>query len=289
MESKFATVNGIKLHYVSAGSGKLILFVHGFPEFWGAWRAQLAEFSKDYQAVALDMRGYNLSDKPAEVKDYRPKQLVADLIGLIKALGHERAIVVAHDWGGAVAWNLAAQHPEVVEKLVIINAPHPVCFMRELAHDKAQQQASEYINMFRTPDAERILSENDYAHLLQLIKGWKAGDSTLDANEEAMYKAAWSQPGALTGGLNYYRASPIHPPGVAGEGARAMTLDPEPFKVKVPTLVIWGDRDHALLMSVLDGLDEFVADLRIEHIPEATHWVVHEYPDRVNELIRSFI
>ena len=289
MESKFATVNGIKLHYVTAGRGKLILFVHGFPEFWAAWWAQLAEFSKDYQAVALDMRGYNFSDKPADVKDYRPKQLVADLVGLIKALGHERAIVVAHDWGGAVAWNLAAQHPEVVEKLVIINAPHPVCFMRDLQRSKAQQDASQYMNMFRTPEAERILSENDFAHLLKLMSGWKAGAGPLDANEVALYKAAWSQPGTLTGGLNYYRASPLHPPSETGDSDKPLVLDPEPFKVKVPTLVIWGDRDRALLISVLDGLDEFVADLRIEHIPESSHWVVHEAPERVNELIRSFI
>ncbi|MCZ7655705.1 MAG: alpha/beta hydrolase [Rhodocyclaceae bacterium] len=152
MKSQYAALDGIRLHYLEAGAGPPMLFVHGFPEFWYAWESQLAEFSKDHRAVALDMRGHNLSDKPADAKAYRPKHLVADLRGMIDHLGG-KAIVVAHDWGGAAAWNLATAHPERIEKLVIINSPHPVAFARELRNSPAQQQASAYMNWLRRPGA----------------------------------------------------------------------------------------------------------------------------------------
>ncbi len=289
-ESFFVETGEARLHCIGAGKGDLILFVHGFPEFSGAWRRQIEHFSSRFFAVAPDLRGFNLSDKPKDVEAYRPQHIVADLRGLIDKLGSGRAIVVAHDWGGAIAWNLAAQHPECVEKLVILNAPHPVLFARELAENADQQAASAYMNFFRTAQAEQKLAENDFAFLRAMMAGWKGGAGEIGADEWPAYRTAWSQPGALTGGLNYYRASPLHPP--EGEQAKPrakVAIDPARFRVNVPTLVIWGEKDKALLPSLLDGLEEFVPDLRIERLAQATHWIAHEFPERVNALIDDFI
>jgi pimeloyl-ACP methyl ester carboxylesterase len=289
VKSAFADLpNGIRLHTVSAGSGRLILFVHGFPEFWYEWKDQLADFGRDYLAVALDMRGYNLSSKPAEVAAYRARHLVEDLRQLADHLGHERFVMVAHDWGGAVAWNLAAAHPGRLEKLVIINAPHPVTFARELRDNPAQQRASAYMNLFRSDKAERVLSENHCQRLRRMtLDAWAANGGRASEQDHRAYLDAWTQPGALTGGLNYYRASPLHPPDESGSAIPA--INPDAFRVSVPTLVIWGERDEALLPGNLDGLEELVSDLRVERIPDGSHWVVHEQPDRVNALIRRFL
>lgn len=296
MEHKFVSVNGIRLHYVTTGSGPLILFVHGFPEFWYAWHKQLHEFSRDHQAVALDMRGFNLSDKPAEVKAYRAKYLVEDLRQLIQALGHTSCILVAHDWGGAAAWNLAAEHPEMVSKLVIINSPHPVTFAKALREDAGQSAASQYMLLLRDAKAERVMSENNYQRLEGLFSeigaASKAAAQVLSVEEQMLYREAWAQPGALTGGLNYYRASPLYPPSPEKDGdpgAGTLRLDPAMFTVRVPTLVIWGERDRALLPVLLDGLEDVVTDLRIRRIPQGSHWVVHEYPELVNRTIREFL
>ncbi len=283
-----AEVNGIRLHYVMNGSGKLILFVHGFPEFWYAWKDQLAEFGRDHCAVALDMRGYNLSDKPEAVDQYAIKYLVEDLRALARSLGHERFIVVAHDWGGAVAWALAINHPECVEKLIIVNSPHPAVFARELTVSPVQQQASQYMLAFRSRKTEGMLSANNYAALVGIVmgEGLKQGFFT-EADRDA-YIAAWSQPGALTGGLNYYRASRVGPP-TGEEGARTFEPGAKSMEVRVPTLVIWGEKDVALTLGNLEGLDAYVPDLTIRRIPDGTHWVVHEKPELVNGYIREFV
>jgi len=281
--------NGLRLHYVAAGAGSLILFVHGFPEFWYEWKDQLVDFGRDNLAVAPDMRGFNLSGKPPLVKDYRAKHLVEDLRLLAAHLGHNRFVLVAHDWGGAVAWSLAAMHPELIEKLVVINAPHPVTFARELRDNPAQQRASAYMNLFRSDKAERVLSENGYERLARMtLDEWAANGGAATDADRAAYLAAWSEPGALTGGLNYYRASPLHPP-EPGSLSALPELDPAMFHVRVPTLVIWGERDAALLTGNLGGLDDHVDDLRVVRIPEGSHWVVHEQPARINALIRDFI
>ena len=284
----FADVNGVRLHYASTGAGPLILFVHGFPEFWYAWRRQLAEFGRDHLAVALDTRGCNLSEKPEGIEHYQTKHLIADLRALARHLGREKFILVAHDWGGATAWAFAIAHPECVEKLVIINAPHPVIFARELAHNRAQQEASQYMRFFRTPGAEEKLSRDDFAMLEKFAFGLGLGKSPFDDETRTLYRAAWSQPGALTGGLNYYRAARLEPP-LPGGTLDIAGLDPGRFAVNVPTLVIWGERDKALLTGNLDGLEEFVPDLTVRRIPDASHWVVHERTDEVNALIREFL
>jgi epoxide hydrolase 4 len=289
LKHDYAEVNGVRLHYATAGSGRLILFVHGFPEFWYAWKDQLAEFGRDHQAVALDMRGYNLSSKPPEVDRYHMKDLVEDLRALAKALGHERFVLVAHDWGGAVAWALAIKHPECVEKLVIVNSPHPGVFARELAQNPQQQKASRYMLTFQTPGAEELLSANGYAPLVNIVMGEGLKHGHFTEGDRKAYIEAWSQPGALTGGLNYYRASRIGPP--AGTEAKPRSFDPgaTSLTVNVPTLVIWGEKDTALTPGNLDGLDEFVPDLTIRRIPDGSHWVVHEKPAEVNGHIREFI
>lgn len=285
----YAEVNGIRLHYAAAGSGRLMVFLHGFPEFWYCWRRQLSEFGRDHLAVAPDLRGYNLSDKPAEIHDYRIKPIVEDLRQLIAKLGGGRATVVAHDWGGGAAWALAIQHPECVEKLVIINSPHPIPFARTLKSDPAQQAASAYMLLLRDAKAERVLSEDNFRRLIAILNGWAGGDASLSELDIAAYREAWSQPGALSASLNWYRAAPIYPPSASDPGAAALSLDPEKFKVRVPTLVIWGDRDQALLPVLLEGLDELISDLRIVRIPDGSHWVIREKPEQVNQLIRQFI
>jgi pimeloyl-ACP methyl ester carboxylesterase len=290
-KSQFAEVNGLRLHYVSLGRGKLMMFVHGFPQFWTQWENQLIEFGKDHQAVALDMRGYNLSSKPRNVEQYNVNELIEDLRALAEHLGHKKFILVAHDWGGAVAWSFAMRHPEWVEKLIIINAPHPAIFARELLHNPAQQKASGYMLLFRSLEAEQKLSADNYVWLTDALFKW---GSKWEMTEELQnkYITAWSQPGALTGGLNYYRVSPLYPPTSNEDEERikgVMDLPQEMFRVTVPTLVIWGELDQALLLGNLNGLEKYVDKLTVERIPDGSHWVVHEQPELVNSMIREFI
>jgi epoxide hydrolase 4 len=286
LKHEYAEVNGIRLHYVTQGKGSLIIFLHGFPEFWYEWKAQLPEFAKDHRAVAPDMRGYNLSGKPEGVDRYQMKDLVEDVRALAEHLGYKKFILVGHDWGGGVAWSFAIAHPEYLEKLVIINCPHPAILARELAENPAQQKASQYMLFFRSPQAEQTLSANNYAGLVDgvLGEGLKTGVFT-EADKQA-YIAAWSQPGALTGGLNYYRAANLGPP-TPGEVTAAPAAGSQ--MVKVPTLVIWGEKDTALLTGNLDGMDKFVPTLTVKRIPDGSHWVIHEKPELVNQYIREFI
>jgi pimeloyl-ACP methyl ester carboxylesterase len=294
---EYANVNGQRLHYARAGSGPLMLFLHGFPEFWYEWKHQIAEFSRDHTAVAPDMRGYNLSSKPVELSAYQMPQLVEDVRALttelLKSTGGTRFTLVAHDWGGVVAWVFAALHPEMLDKLVIVNAPHPTIFGKLLRDDPAQQKASAYMLMFRSPEAEATLSADSYQWLTSMVlaDGIKAGTVTDD--DRKAYVAAWSQPGALTGGLNYYRSSGVgpapRPAAATTAGEPAAPAGPPPLVVRVPTLVIWGEKDTALLTGNLDGLDDFVPTLMVRRIADGTHWVVREKPAEVNRMIREFL
>jgi pimeloyl-ACP methyl ester carboxylesterase len=295
MEHFFAPVNGIRLHCVAEGAADapLMLFVHGFPEFWYAWKSQLEEFGKDHRAVAFDLRGHNLSDKPEGVAAYRHKPLLEDLRQLIEHLQGDRedksCVLVAHDWGGAIAWTFAAAFPQYVKKLVIINAPHTVPFARALACDPVQQQASAYMNFLRLDKAERVLEANNYERLVKMFRHPADGRCALTDEEVQLYREAWSQPGALSCALNLYRASPLYPPTPEDPGAAALKLDPAALTVRVPTLVIWGEADTALGTVLLDGLEDVVPDLRIKRIPEGSHWVIHEQPRQVAAAIREFL
>jgi epoxide hydrolase 4 len=321
MTHEYADVNGVKLHYARAGHGPLIVFLHGFPEFWYEWHHQIAEFSQDHTVVAPDMRGYNLSSKPTELAEYAVPKLVEDVraltSGLLKSTGGEKFTLVAHDWGGVVAWVFAAMHPQMLDALVIVNAPHPTIFGKLLSEDPAQQRASQYMLMFRGPQAEAALSANSYAMLTSMVLGAGLKDGTVTEADRKMYVDAWSQPGALTGGLNYYRASAVGPPapseaagrrveGPAAAGGTAARSGTQPavseaggraeprveapaLIVRVPTLVIWGEKDTALLTNNLEGLDRMVPTLTIKRVPEGTHWIVREKPAEVNRLIREFM
>ena len=277
--------DGVKLHCAVAGdAGKpLMLFLHGFPEFWAAWRGPMAHFAaRGWLCVAPDLRGYNLSDKPEGVEAYKAKHLIADVLALGAHYSKNKFVLVAHDWGGAVAWAVAISHPQRLERLVMINSPHPYIFWRELSNNPAQQKASEYMNVFRLPKAERVLSENGYARLIGSFMHLGA-----DWREELV--EAWSQPGALTGGLNYYRASPLYPPTADDPGAKKLRFEAKDFMVRVPTLVLWGERDTALLPGCLDGLGECVPDMKLVRVADASHWIVHEKPVLVCSEIERFV
>jgi epoxide hydrolase 4 len=285
----YADVNGIRMHYAHAGSGKLVLFAHGFPEFWYCWKELLPEFARDHHAVAPDMRGYNLTSKPAEVEKYDIGILVDDLGTLAQSLGHKTFTLVAHDWGGGVAWSLAMRHPEWLDRLIIVNSPHPVVFERELNSNPAQQKASMYTRAFQSPKTEAMLAADNFKLLRDTVitDGLQRGHFT-DADTQA-YITAWSQPGALTGHLNYYRAARMGPPVKPGETARSFETGIKDPVVRVPTLVIWGEQDPHLMVTNLDGLEAYVPDLTVRRIPDGTHWVVHEQPGLVIRFIRDFL
>ena len=301
MQDTYVEVNGVKLHCVTAGpgagggsgSGPMMMFLHGFPEFWYGWKGQLEEFGKDHLVVAPDMRGYNLSEKPAEVEAYQAPALLEDIRGLADHYrGGKKFILVAHDWGGALAWGFAMAHPEYLEKLIILNAPHPATFRNLLESDAGQQAASQYMLLFRSPQAEAMLAADNYALLVQIVLGPLLASGAMTEVDKAEYLKAWSQPGALTGGLNYYRANRVGPPvpgADAGNGVMEMALGEGQMVVRVPTLVIWGDQDIALTVKNLEGLEKYVPDLTVKRIPDATHWVVHEKAAQVNAYIREFI
>jgi pimeloyl-ACP methyl ester carboxylesterase len=282
--------NGTRLHYASAGErGKpLMLFVHGFPEFWYAWNAQLAVFGQDYFVVAPDLRGFNLSDMPTDVSAYKPRYIMDDLRLLAAHFGYEKFTLVAHDWGGAIAWNLAIALPQLLHKLIIINSPHPYLFAQALAHDPQQQQSSAYMNWLRAADSEIALARDDFA----LMDGFFQGEGqpmaswyTDDIRQK--YHQCWTR--GLTGGVNYYRASPLHPPTAENPGAAKLQMDPRDFFVTVPTRVIWGESDKALPATLLDGLDDMVGDLQVRRVAGATHWIIHEQSETINRLIREFL
>lgn len=282
--------HGIRLHYASCGDPDrpLVLCVHGFPEYWAAWQDVLPHLGEWAYAVAPDLRGFNLSSRPEGVAAYRVREIVADLVALVNVLGRKQAFVMAHDWGGAVAWQMAIARPDLVRKLVILNAPHPVAFARELAHNPQQQAASAYMNLLRSPQAEARLVRDDFAGLFRFFEGGAGGDgSWLDARRRERYRAVWAR--GITGGLNYYRATPVFPPTADEAGARALMLDPAQFRVDVPTLVLWGMRDRALLPSLLEGLEELVPSIAIERLSAASHWLVHEIPVDVASRVRSFL
>jgi len=287
IETGFVDANGQRLHYARVGTGPRMVFLHGFPQFWYCWRHQLAEFGRDHLALAPDQRGYNLSAKPQGVEAYAVRHLVEDLRQFAGAFGDGPFVLVAHDWGGAIAWNLAIESPELLSHLVIVNSPHPYTFWRALAHDAAQQAASAYMLLLRSARAEQLLSEDAYARLWKFAFG--NGGPVFTAEDRAAYLSAWAQPGALRASLNWYRASPLYPPAEGDAGAARFTLEAKNFMVRVPTLVVHGERDTALLPTILEGLEACVPDLRIERIPDATHWVAEEKPVLLNGLIRRFI
>lgn len=297
-----ALPHGITLSCRAAGArGRpVLLFLHGFPEAAFVWDELLEHFARPehggYRCVAPNLRGYERSSAPAEVAAYRAKYLVQDIAALIdiECGPQPLACLVAHDWGGAVAWNLANQQPQRLRRLAIVNSPHPGTFLRELQHNPKQQAASAYMNFLIRPDAERLLAENDYQRLWQFFLGMGAGKSAdgsgygwLNEDMKARYRAVWDL--GLTGGLNYYRASPLRPPRPGDPAAAAVELPAAMLTVTVPTLVLWGLGDTALPPELVDGLDAYIPQLTLQRVPDATHWIVHEQAQRVISSLASFL
>jgi pimeloyl-ACP methyl ester carboxylesterase len=286
----FASANGLKLHYAAAGSSDapVLLFLHGFPEFWYAWRHQLAELSETYLCVAPDLPGYNLSSKPAEVARYRTKYLIDDVAAFAAHFsGKRKFTLIAHDWGGALAWAFAIKRPELIDRLIIINAVHPGAFQRELAKNPAQGAASQYIHEIRAVGSEERYAANTYAMLWRSLEKTAAAGHLTEA-DHAAFVNAWSQPGALTGMFNWYRAMRFDPP-KPGAQAAASVYDDEALGVNVPTLVIWGLQDTSLLPGCVEGLDRWVPDVEVKRIEEGTHWIVYEQPRLISDTIRKWL
>jgi pimeloyl-ACP methyl ester carboxylesterase len=275
----YLQTNGIKLHYVTDGSGELMLMLHGFPEFWYSWRHQIKEFSEDYKVVALDLRGYNDSDKPAAPSAYVMSELLADVKGSIEALGYGTCILVAHDWGGAIAWQFAYAYPDMVSKLIVMNLPHPAKFSEGLRTPQ-QLLKSWYIFFFQIPFLpEWYLAFNDYSAIASSFTSWAIDKNAFTKADIEAFKDAAAKRGALTAMINYYRN--IFQTGL---------LNPQSWgAIEMPTLMIWGENDAALGKELTYGTEAYVKDLTLKYIANCSHWVQQEQPKLVNQYMREFL
>jgi epoxide hydrolase 4 len=269
---------GIRLHYVEAGEGPLVVLLHGFPEFWYSWRHQIEPLAKaGFHVVAPDLRGYNLSDKPKGWRAYDASLPAQDIAGLIRSLGEQRAYVVGHDWGAAVAYAVAMNHPDVVRRLAILNVPHPTRMLEGFRTLK-QLRKSWYMFFFQIPKLpEHLFGRDNFSFGKRSLRA----DSKKAFTDEDLerYSEAWAQPGALTGMINYYRAALRRSPGKAVAQMKPIEAD---------TLVIWGMLDRHLGSELAEPAAQWVPKVRVERIPDATHWVQHDAPERVNELLLDF-
>jgi pimeloyl-ACP methyl ester carboxylesterase len=294
-EQRIDLPHGISLDCRMAGTPgqPVLMFLHGFPEAAFVWDPLLAHFSQaGYWCVAPNLRGFAGSSSPADVAAYRAKHLVQDIAALKTQVSPSQplAALVAHDWGGAVAWNLANQHPDLLSDLVIINSPHPGTFLRELKSSPVQQAASAYMNFLIRPDAEALLAEDDFRRLWAFFDNMGASvgpHAWLSEEVKNQYRAVWRQ--GLTGALNYYRASPLRPPRGEDPAASAIELPEAMLKIDLPTLVIWGMQDIALPPGLIEGLATYVPQMQLKRIEEGTHWLVHEQPQRVAQLIQTWL
>ena len=285
--------HGITLSCRASGEAgrPLMLFLHGFPEAAFIWDPLLEYFAQPehggYRCVAPNLRGFERSSSPAEVEAYRAHLLIKDILELAASESADGRIdtLVAHDWGGAFGWGLANTHPTRLERLVIINSPHPGTFLRELRDNPAQQAASAYMSFLARPDAEQLLAEDDYRRLWPFFAA-PPGREWLTEAVKDQYRQVWDA--GLTGACNLYRVTPLKPP-APGEPVREFPQLPrERFTVEVPTLVLWAMDDVALLPGLLEGLDDYVPRITIKRVAGATHWVVHEQPDLVAREIERF-
>lgn len=264
----FANSDGVKIHYATIGEGPLVVMIHGFPDFWYTWRQQMSALADKYQVVAMDMRGYNLSDKPKGVENYDMKLLVADVHAVIKHFKKESAIIVGHDWGGAVAWSVAMSEPETCDKLIVLNLPHPRGLNRELANNPQQKKNSAYARAFQLPDAHLKLTPEGLA---SWVKDKDARTYYVEAFMRSDFEAM----------LNYYKRNYPRPPYVE---------DRSPVKVvKIPVLMFHGLKDKALLSGALDGTWDWVEDLTLVTIPRSGHFVQQDASDQVTETIKMWL
>lgn len=280
MESGYADLGEVRLHYVEAGDGPLVALLHGFPEFWFSWRFQIpALVAAGFRVVAPDMRGYNLSSRPSKVAAYDIDRLAADVRDLIRERGAERALVAGHDWGAAAAWVTAMNHPEVVERLAILNAPHPRRMLHGLRRPR-QLARSWYMLFFQLPGLPELAMRAGNWWSWRRLFETEARPGAFTPQDIERYVEAWSQPGAPTGMVNYYRAALRQTPGRAAARIRP---------VEAPTLVIWGQRDRHLGAELAEPERADVPNLeRVVRLPEASHWVHQDEPERVSELLVDF-
>jgi pimeloyl-ACP methyl ester carboxylesterase len=275
-------VGEVSLMVTEAGEGELVILLHGFPELAYSWRHQIpALAAAGFHAAAPDLRGYGGSDRPAEVAAYALPRLLEDALGLMRALGHERAHFVGHDWGGSVAWVAAARVPEAVRSLTILNSPHPVA-SAEARQDPEQRQKSWYMLLFQFEGvAEEWFSTDDFANARQFVFD-TAAPGTFGEDDRAHFLEALSQPGALTAAMNYYRAN--IPP------ATWLRPPPDLPAITVPTLIVWGEGDAYLSPLILDRSAAKVrGPLAVERLPGVSHWVQQEAPDAVNARLIAFL
>ena len=273
-----ALPHGITLSCRAAGphdAAQRVLLLHGFPEGAFVWDELMLRIGGAARCVAPNLRGYERSSAPAEIEAYRAKHLVNDIAALIDTLGAPIDLLVAHDWGGALAWNLAAQRPQLIKQLLIVNSPHPATFLRELRDSPAQQAASAYMNFLCRPDAAALLAENDFERLWPFFTNM-GGAAWLTDSLREQYRALWRQ--GLEGPLNYYRASPLKPPLSASDAIHSVVFPSAFVTVRVPTTVLWGEADIALPAALLAGLEAFVDALDVQRVAGASHWIVHEQP-----------
>lgn len=270
-----------------------ILFLHGFPESHRTWRHQMAALSDRFWCIAPDQRGYARSDKPAEVEAYRVPILVNDVFAVADALGVGRFTLVGHDWGGAIAWAAAlkdqARGSGRIERLIQCNAAHPYVFQHSLIFDADQRAASQYISQFRERDIEGEVASKGVAWFFDDRFGEGTHGLAASPEDRAAYLDEWSQPGAIRGMLNWYRASPMQVPAADAPAVSTPFLDAPFPKLTMPVLVIWGMADRALLACQLDGLDDLIEDLTIVRIADAGHFVPWEAPDRVNSALGEWL
>lgn len=281
LEHRHIEANGIRLHVVETGpkSGIPVILLHGFPEFWYGWRKQLPALTEaGCRVIVPDQRGYNLSDKPKGIKNYHIDKLVGDILGLIEALDYEKVNLVGHDWGAVVSWVFAFKHPEHLHKLGILNAPHPLVIRRFLQRDPEQIRRSWYTYFFQLPwIPESGMRANHWRGMVRALRG--SGKIHTFTNEDiAKYKEAWSQPGAITAMINWYRA-----------GARYFLRLPKEMRIKVPTLMIWGMKDFALTHRLARPSMDYVEQGNLLLFPDATHWVQHEAAEEVNHYLIDFL
>jgi len=281
IEHSFIATNGLRLHVVQAGptDGPPVLLLHGFPEFWRGWEKQIEPLAKaGYRVIVPDQRGYNLSDKPRGVRAYGLDRLVADVLGLVETLGYQKVNLVGHDWGAVVAWAFALWHPERLSKLVILNVPHPAVMLRFLKRDREQLRRSWYVFFFQLPWLpEAVFRAGNFRGGARMLRG--SGKLHTFSNQDvAAYKQAWSQPGALTGMINWYRALFWHRPQL-----------PRDLRVHVPTLMLWGQQDVALSHRMAQPSVDLCDDGQLVFFEQASHWVQHDEAEAVTGQLLDFL
>ncbi|OCK58742.1 alpha/beta hydrolase [Bradyrhizobium sp. LMTR 3] len=285
LRHEYADVGGAHLHYVIAGSGPLMLFVHGFPQHWYAFRHQLKEFSVDHTVVAVDLRGVNLSSRPAKLRDNGVWVAADDMKSLIQQLGFSKCTMVGHDWGAAVGYSFALHHREMLDRLVILSGSHPATFDRELHYNEKQIRGGKHWLRLRRPDSAKKLAENDFA---ALKRTFEEHDFFSKEDLEA-YLTAWRQPGAIEGMVAWYQAEGWGPAEGSSPAYGNYVHEISPLTIAVPTLVIFGNEDKFLVNENYDGLETYVPDLTLREIVGGSHWILDEHPTIVNRHIREFL